>query len=53
MVTPPDFDWCRLITVAGTENNLRGTQTHSQPAPKIELIIGAGCLSRPVPKIDF
>jgi hypothetical protein len=30
MITHPDFDWCRLVTVAGTENNRRGTQTHSQ-----------------------
>jgi hypothetical protein len=34
MVTPSDFDWCQIVTVAGTENNRRGTQTHSQPAQK-------------------
>jgi hypothetical protein len=53
MVTPSDFNWCRLITVAGTENNQRGTQTCSQPAQKMELIIGAGYLSGPVLKINF
>jgi hypothetical protein len=53
MVTPPDFDWCWLVTVAGTENNRHGTQTHSQLAPKMESIISAGCLSGPVPKINF
>jgi hypothetical protein len=46
MVTPSDFDWCQIVTVAGTENNRRGTQTHSQPAQKMEPIIGADyCLS--------
>jgi hypothetical protein len=29
MVTPPDFDWCRLVTVTGTKNNRCGTQTRS------------------------
>jgi hypothetical protein len=24
MVTPSDFDWSRLVTVVGTENNRRG-----------------------------
>jgi hypothetical protein len=53
MVTPFDFDWCRLVTVAGTKNKWRGTQTHNQLAQQMEPIIGAGCLSGPVPKIDF
>jgi hypothetical protein len=47
----PDFEWCRLVTVADTQNNRHGTQTRSQSALKMELIIGAGCLSGPV--VDF
>jgi hypothetical protein len=53
MVTSSDFDWCQLVTVAGTKNNRRGTETRSQLAQKMELIIGAGCLSGLVPKIVF
>jgi hypothetical protein len=34
MVTPPDFDWCQLVTVAGIKNNQRRTQTRSQTAQK-------------------
>jgi hypothetical protein len=34
MLTPPDFDWCQLETVAGTKNNRRRTQTRSQTAQK-------------------
>jgi hypothetical protein len=53
MVTLPDFEWCRLVTVADTQNNQCETQTCSEPAQKMEPIIGAGCLSGPVTKIDF
>jgi hypothetical protein len=53
MVTLPDFNWCRLVIIVDTENNWHRTQTRSQPAQKMELIISAGYLSGPVPKIDF
>jgi hypothetical protein len=53
MVTPPNFEWCQLVTVADIQNNRRGTQTRGHPAPKMERIIGVGCFSRPVPLIDF
>jgi hypothetical protein len=53
MVTRSDFDWCRLVTIPGTKNNRCGNQTRSQPAQKMEPIIGTDCLNGPVPKIDL
>jgi hypothetical protein len=53
MITPHDFEWCWHVTVADTQNNWRETQTRSQPAQKIESIIGVGCLCGPVPLINF
>jgi hypothetical protein len=53
MVTPLDFEWCRLLTVVDTQNNRCGTQTRSQPAKKMEPIIGIGYLNGPVLKINF
>jgi hypothetical protein len=29
MVTPPDFEWCRLVTIADTQKNWHGTEYHS------------------------